>query len=255
MLNALEPVLLGAYVREDLGLVVDHVDCSVFLSHLKLDDTVERLPSRHLASSLCTEDVEAQYEALTPETRERLNLNNVLSQKKVDPDTNVSLAHAHGYLKIGRNPLLRVYRDVPVKDETTHDSEIDLSVEPRTSCDQATDHISSTRKRRRLTHKSPVSARFSDDFEEDDVVQVQADCSVPAFAENLDEKRIVVGTIGATGFEGDLLPVAMRRVVNLVSPSLEDTSTSSSSSRREMTPPSCPLSLKSMIRRQNRVNK
>ena len=32
---------------------------------------------------------------------------------------------------------------------------------------------------------------------------------MPAFAENLDEKRVVVGTIGATGFEGDLLPVAM----------------------------------------------
>ena len=135
-------MLLGADVREDLGLVVDHVDCSVFLSHLKLEDTVERLPSRHFALSLCTEDVKAQYEALTPETRERLN--NVLSQKKVDPDTNVSL-------------------DVPVKDETTHDSEIDLSVEPRTSCDQATDEhdlISSARKRRRLTHKSHVSARF-----------------------------------------------------------------------------------------------
>ena len=40
-------------------------------------------------------------------------------------------------------------------------------------------------------------------------MQVQADCSVPAFAENLDEKRIVAGTIGATGVGGDLLPVAM----------------------------------------------
>ena len=152
MLNAPGPVLLGADVREDLGRVVDHVDCSVFLSHLKLEDTVERLPSRHLALSLCTADVKAQYEALTPETRERLN--NVLSQKKVDPDTNVSLAHAHGYLKLSRNPLLRVYRDIPMKDETTHDSEIDMSVEPCTSCDQTTDEhdiISSTRNRRRLT--------------------------------------------------------------------------------------------------------
>ena len=73
----------------------------------------------------------------------------------MNPDKNVSLAHAHGYLKISRNPLLRVYRDVLVKDETTHESEIDLSVEPRTSCDQATDEhdvISKTRKRRRLTH-------------------------------------------------------------------------------------------------------
>ena len=30
-----------------------------------------------------------------------------------------------------------------------------------------------------------------------------------AFANNLDEKRIVVGTIGAAGFESDLLPVAV----------------------------------------------
>ena len=58
VLNAPGPVLLGADAHEDLGLVV------------------ERLPSRHLALSLCTEDVKAQYEALTPETRERL------SQKK-----------------------------------------------------------------------------------------------------------------------------------------------------------------------------
>ena len=95
VLNAPGPVLLGADVHEDLGLVVDHVVCSVFLSHLKLEDTVERLSSRHLALSLCTGDVKAQYEALTPETRECLI--NVLSQeKKVNPDTNVSLAHAHG---------------------------------------------------------------------------------------------------------------------------------------------------------------
>ena len=130
------------WARRFLGLVVDHVDCSVFLSHLKLEDTVERLSSRQLALRLCT----------APETRERLK--NVLSQKKVNSDRHVSLAHAHGYLKISRNPLLRVYRDVPVKDETTHDPEIDLSVEPRTSCDQATDEhdvISGTRKRRRLT--------------------------------------------------------------------------------------------------------
>ena len=59
-----------------------------------------------------------------------------------------------------------------------------------------------------MTHKSPVSARFVDDFEEDDAVQVQADCSVHAFAKNLVEKQPVVGTIG-TGFESDLLPVAM----------------------------------------------
>ena len=54
------PLLLGADVHEDLGLVVDRVDCSVFLSHLKLEDTVERVAK-------CAEDVKAQYEALTPE--------------------------------------------------------------------------------------------------------------------------------------------------------------------------------------------
>ena len=32
----------------------------------------------------------------------------------------------------------------------------------------------------------------------------------PAFAKSFDEKRLVVGTIGATGFEGDLFPVAMQ---------------------------------------------
>ena len=53
VLNAPLPVLLGADVHEDLGLVMDHVDCFVFLSHLKLEDTV----SRHLAVSLCPEDV------------------------------------------------------------------------------------------------------------------------------------------------------------------------------------------------------
>ena len=36
MLNAPGPVLLGEDVHEDLGLVVDHVDCSVFLSHFEV---------------------------------------------------------------------------------------------------------------------------------------------------------------------------------------------------------------------------
>ena len=89
VLNAPGPVLLGADAHEDLGLVVDHVDCSVFMSHLKLEDTIERLPSRHLALSLCTEDVKAQNDALTPETLERLK--NVLSQKKKWIPTRTSL--------------------------------------------------------------------------------------------------------------------------------------------------------------------
>ena len=90
VLNTPGPVLLGADVHEDLGLVVDHVDCSVFLS-LKLEGTVERLSSRHLALSLCLEDVLAQCDSLTPQTRERLQ--GILSQREVDISTNVSLAH------------------------------------------------------------------------------------------------------------------------------------------------------------------
>ena len=105
VLNAPGPVL-GADVHEDLGLVVAHVHCSVFLSHLRLEDTVQQLPTRHLALRLCTEDVKAQSEALTLETRERLN--NVLSQKEMDQDTNDSLAHVDDYLKISRNLVLRV---------------------------------------------------------------------------------------------------------------------------------------------------
>ena len=131
-------------------------------------------------------------------------MQNVLSRKEVNPGTNVSLARAHGYLKIGRNHLLRVYRAVPARNDTIPESEIDLPAEPPTSCDQATDEhdvIPNTRKCRRLLHKSPASARFSlNDFDEDDVIPAQADCSVPASAENLDEKRSVVGTICSIGF-------------------------------------------------------
>ena len=85
---------MDADVHEDLGLVVDHV-YRVF--EPKLEDMVEMLPNRHMALSLCIEDVKAQSDALTLETLERLQ--NIMSQKDVDPDTNVSLAHAHGYQK------------------------------------------------------------------------------------------------------------------------------------------------------------
>ena len=47
------------------------------------------LPSRHLALSLCLEDVKAQCDSLTPQTRERLQ--GILSQRQVDTNTNVSL--------------------------------------------------------------------------------------------------------------------------------------------------------------------
>ena len=149
-------------MHEDLGLVVDHVDCSVFLSHLKLEDTVERLSSRHLALSLCLEDVKAQCDSLTPQTRERLQ--GILSQREVDISTHVSLAHAHGYLKISRNPLLRVHRDIPVRSETIHEPETDPFSGPADPSDSVTGEldfdssVSKTRKCRRLLHKSPESA-------------------------------------------------------------------------------------------------
>ena len=60
-------------------------------------------------------------------------MQNVLSQKEVNPGTNVSLAHAHGYLKISRNHLLRVYRDVPARNDAIPESEIDLPAEHPTS--------------------------------------------------------------------------------------------------------------------------
>ena len=147
--------------------------------------------------SLCPEDVKAQCNSLTPRTRERLQT--ILSQGDVDINTNVSLAHAHGYLKISRNPILRVHRDVPVVIETIPKPETDPFSGPADSCDSVTDEldvkpsVSKTRKRRRSLHKSPVSARFSlDDCDEDDDNSAQANCFMPAFAENSDEKRPVV---------------------------------------------------------------
>ena len=57
-------------MREDLGLVVvDHVDGTVFLSHFEMENTDERLPSRHPALSLRAEDVTAQCESVTSETQ------------------------------------------------------------------------------------------------------------------------------------------------------------------------------------------
>ena len=95
-------MLLGAAVHEDLGPVVDRVDGTVLLSHLKIKDTVERLPSRHRALSLFAEDVQVQCVALTPETRKRpLRL---LSQQGTGYGLEISSAHAHGYLKISRHP-------------------------------------------------------------------------------------------------------------------------------------------------------
>ena len=164
--------------------------------------------------SLCLEDVKAQCDSLTPQTRERLQ--GILSQREVDTDSNVSVAHAHGYLKISRNPLLRVHRNVPVRSETIDEPETDPFSGPADPCDSVTDEldfdpsVSKTRKCRRLLHKSLVSARFSlDDCDEDDDTSAQVDCFMPALAENFDEKRLVVGTVCSTDSEGDSLPAAM----------------------------------------------
>ena len=135
VLNAPGPALLGTDVHEDLGLVVDHVDCTVFLSHLQLENTVERLPSRHLAWSLCTENVTAHYEAMTPETRELEQC--LVSEKGEFRHTCFSGAYSWESQNQSKSSPVCVYRVVLVKNETTHDSEIDPSVEPHTSCDQA----------------------------------------------------------------------------------------------------------------------
>ena len=152
---------------------------------------------------MCPEDVKAQCNSLTLRTRERLQA--ILSQGEVDINTNVSLAHAHGYLKISRHPLLRVHRDVPVICETFHETETDPFSGPADCCVSVTDEldidpsVSKTRKRRRLLRKSHVSARFLlDDCDEDDDTSAQADCFMPVFVEASDEKRPAVGKVRST---------------------------------------------------------
>ena len=104
----------------------------------------------------------------------------------------------------------------PVRSETIHEPETDRFSGPADPCDSVTNEldfdpsVSKTRKRRRLLHKSTVSARFSlDDCDEDDDTSAQADCFMPAFAETFDVKRTVVGTVCSTCSEGDSLPAAM----------------------------------------------
>ena len=140
----------------------------MFLSQLKLEDTDGRLPRRHLALSLCAEDVKAQRETLTPETGKRLQ--SITSQQEVDHGTEVSSAHAHGNLNIRRNPPLRVYR-VPMRDEegprANFEAESGLSEQPHSQSDPETEYdshtdVPDTRKRRRLRHKTPVCPRVFD---------------------------------------------------------------------------------------------
>ena len=164
------------------------------------------------------------------------------------PTRTFSLAHAHGYLNISRNPLLRVHRDVPVISETIHEFETEPFSGPADSCNSVTDEldvdpsVSKTRKHRRLLHKSPVFARFSlDDSDEDDDTSAQTDCFMPAFAENSDEKRPVVGTVCSTvsGETQFLLPWS--QPVNPTKSNLSDTSVLFSSSGKEVMMTSCLL--------------
>ena len=187
----------------------------------------------------------------------------ILSQREVDINTNVSLTHAHGYLKISRNPLLRVHRHVPVRSEKIHEPETEPFSGPADPCDSVTGEldfdpsVSKTCKRRRLLHTSPVSARFSlDDCDEDDDTSAQVDCFMPAFAGKFDEKGPVVGTVCSTGSEGDSLLGAMESTGKSEEIEFEGHEhTVQLSSRKEVLVPSCPLCSKPMIRRQNRANK
>ena len=56
---------------------------------------------------------------------------------------------------------------------------------------------------------SPAPARFALDDSDEVDVPAPADYSVPAFCENIDEKRPVFGTICATGFDSESLSAVM----------------------------------------------
>ena len=78
---------------------------------------------------------------------------------------------------------------------------------------------------------------------------------MPAFAENVDEKRPAVGTIGATGFEGDLLPVAMETSCQPGESEFGGHEHTVQLLEKRDDTARLPLCLKPMIRRQNRVNR
>ena len=169
--------------------VVDHVDCSVFLSHLKLEDTVERLPSRYLALSLCLEDVKAQCDSLTPQTRERLQ--GILSQREVDISTNHPSLHVFRWMTVTRMMILQLKQIV--------------------SCPPLP---------KILLRNDLLSERFA---------------------------LLLLKVIHFL--------VPWKQLVKTTKWNLRDTSTSSSSSRKEVLVPRCLLCSKPMIRRQHRVNK
>ena len=210
-------------MHEDLGLVVNHVECSVFLSHLNLEDTVERMPSRHLALSLCTEDVKAQCDSLTPQTVSRGKL------------THERFSGARTRLSQNQSKSsFAVHHNVPVRSEAIHEPETDPFSGPADPCDSVTDEldvdpsVSKTRKRRRLLHKSPVFARLSwDDCDEDDDTSAQVDCFMPAFAKNFDEKRPVVGTVCSTGLKVIHFLLPWKQLVNPTKSNLRDMNTPS----------------------------
>ena len=156
--------MLGADGHEDLGLVVDHVGCSTFLSRLKLEDRVERLPSRHWPLNLCVENVRAQCDALSPATRLVSERNESWYERLSSTCSRLSENQSKS------SPAC--VSDASVRNDTIPESEIGFSGESQTPCDQETDEhdvIPNTRKRRRLLHTSPASALFSlDDFDEND---------------------------------------------------------------------------------------
>ena len=204
---------------------------------------------------------------MTSETWRRLL--RVLSQQGTVYGTKISSAHAHGNLKISRNHILRVYRDVPATSETKHDLSEQSHNQPDPETDEHDSYIDAldTRKRRRLRHKTAVSASFSVvGSNEEAHIPAQTDCSMPASAEIIDEGRTAADRFALLVLKAIHYLLPWNRTVQPERPSLKDTRTLSSSSRRnasthrttkleEMTTPNCPLCSGPMIRRQNRVNK
>ena len=193
---------------KDLGLVVDRVDGTVLLSHLKIEDTVERLPSRHLTLSLYAEDVKAHYEALTPEKRKRL-LRVFVSTRNVLRTGD--LVSARSWLFEDQSASTFCACDVLATSETKND----LSEQPHNQSDPETaEHDSYTdvpdTRTRRYCATTPFSARFSFvSSDEEDHIPAQTDCSMPASAEIIDEGRTVAGSICSAGVDGNSLPVAL----------------------------------------------
>ena len=93
-----------------------------------------------------------------------------------------------------------------------------LSEQPHSQSDPETEYDSHTdvpdsRERRRLRHKTPVSPRFSTvGSEKEGLIPALTDCSMPAFAEIIEEVRPVAGSICSVGVEGNPLLVSLDSV-------------------------------------------